>query len=351
MKLGEPAHAVPAPDRLPNAALKPEQTTGAEIGADLGFLRDRLILNATIYQKATTNQILPVSISAATGYGSAVVNSGEVRNRGIELAATMTPIEKPDFRWNVVVNWSKNTNKVLSLYNGVQRIVVGSYWNVNVTADSGQSYGNLVGYKWQRDAQGHIVVGSDGLPLRDPTQQVLGNYNPDWVGGISNTISYKRFAFSFSFDGQMGGQVYSVTKWFGQYSGVLASTLLGRENDWNDSMVVANSVYSNGQPNTTKVLAQDYWHNTFYAQEPGIFDATYFKLREARLAYTLPGSVARFLGFSDATVAVVGRNLMLFAKQPTIDPETAFDTSNRQGVENGQLPTARSIGFTMSVRP
>ncbi len=346
---GQPSFT--APDRLPNARLKPEQTTGEEIGADLGFLHDKLILNATIYQKATTNQILPVSISAATGYGSAVVNSGEVRNRGLEIAATMTPIEKPDFRWNVVVNWSKNSNKVMSLYGGVSRIVVGSYWNVNVTADSGQPYGNLVGYKWQRDAQGHTVVGSDGLPLRDPTQQVLGNYNPDWVGGISNTISYKRFSFSFSFDGQMGGQVYSVTKWFGQYSGVLAATLLGRENNWNDSMVVANSVYSNGQPNTTKVLAQDYWHNTFYAQEPGIFDATYFKLREARLGYQLPASVAKFLGFSDANVAIVGKNLMLFARQPTIDPETAFDTSNRQGVENGQLPTARSIGFTMSVRP
>ncbi len=346
---GQPSFT--APDRLPNARLKPEQTTGEEIGADLGFLHDKLILNATIYQKATTNQILPVSISAATGYGSAVVNSGEVRNRGLEIAATMTPIDKPDFRWNVVVNWSKNSNKVLSLYGGVSRIVVGSYWNVNVTADSGQPYGNLVGYKWQRDAQGHTVVGSDGLPLRDPTQQVLGNYNPDWVGGISNTISYKRFSFSFSFDGQMGGQVYSVTKWFGQYSGVLAATLLGRENNWNDSMVVANSVYSNGQPNTTKVLAQDYWHNTFYAQEPGIFDATYFKLREARLGYQLPASVAKFLGFSDANVAIVGKNLMLFARQPTIDPETAFDTSNRQGVENGQLPTARSIGFTMSVRP
>jgi TonB-linked SusC/RagA family outer membrane protein len=347
---GQPSFT--APDRLPNASLKPEQTTGEEIGADLGFFRDKLIVNATVYQKSTTNQILPVSISAATGYSSAVVNSGEVRNRGFEIAATMTPIERPDFRWNVVVNWSKNTNKVLSLYNGVSRIVVGSYWNVNVTADSGQPYGNLVGYRWQRDAQGHIIVGSDGLPIRDATQQVLGNYNPDWVGGISNTISYKRMSFSFSFDGQVGGQVYSVTKWFGQYSGVLANTLAGRELDWNNpGYIVPNAVYANGQPDTTHVLAQDYWHNTFYAQEPGIFDATFFKLREARLAYALPPSVARFLGFSDATVAIVGRNLLLFAKQPTIDPETAFDTSNRQGVENGQLPTARSIGFTMSVRP
>jgi TonB-linked SusC/RagA family outer membrane protein len=351
-----------APDRLPNASLKPEQTTGEEVGADLSFFHDKLTLNATLYQKSTTNQILPVSISSATGYSSAVVNSGEVRNRGFEVSAAMTPIERPDLRWNVVVNWSKNTNKVLSLYNGVRRIVVGNYWNVNVTADSGQPYGNLVGYKWRRDAAGHIVVGSDGLPLRDPSQQVLGNYNPDWVGGISNTISYKRMSFSFSFDGQVGGQVYSVTKWFGQYSGVLANTLAGRELDWNNpGYIVPNAVYQctpvppattcTGASDTTHVLAQDYWHNTFYAQEPGIFNATFFKLREARLSYALPPSVARFLGFSDATVAVVGRNLLLFAKQSTIDPETAFDTSNRQGVENGQLPTARSIGFTMSVRP
>jgi hypothetical protein len=98
-------------------------------------------------------------------------------------------------------------------------------------------------------------------------------------------------------------------------------------------------------------LAQDYWHNTFYAQEEGIIDATYLKLRDARLAINLPGSFARFLGFSGATFALVGHNLMLWAKQKTIDPETTFDTGNRQGVENGQLPTARSIGFTMSVRP
>ena len=345
-----------APDRLPNASLKPERTTGEEIGADLGFLHDRLIVNATLYQKNTTDQILPVSISGATGFTSAVVNSGEVQNRGIELAANITPVEKPDFHWNVIVNWSKNSNKVLSLYGGVSRIVVGSYWNVNVTADSGQPYGNLVGYKWARDAQGHILVDATGLPMQDATQTVLGNYNPDWVGGITNSFSYKSFNLSFSFDGQMGGHVYSVTQWFGSYSGVLSNTLAGREVDWNNpGYIVPNAVYGEGpnlgQADTSHVLAQDYWHNTFYAQEPGILDATYFKLRELRLAYTLPANVSHFLGFSDANVAVVGRNLLLFARQSQIDPETAFDTGNRQGVENGQLPTARSIGVTMSVRP
>ncbi|HVH69308.1 MAG TPA: SusC/RagA family TonB-linked outer membrane protein [Gemmatimonadales bacterium] len=351
---GQPSFT--APDRLPNPALKPEQTTGEEIGADLGLLNNRVSLNATVYQKSSTNQILPVSISAATGYTQAVVNSGNVRNRGIELTTTFRPIEKPDFRWDVTANWSKNSNTVLSLYGGVQRVVVGSYWNVNVTADSGQPYGNLVGTKWMRDPQGHIVVDSaSGLPIRDSKQTVLGNYNPDWVGGITNTFNYKNFSLSFTLDGQMGGNVYSVTKWFGDYSGVLQATLLGREKEWNDRLVVPNAVYQNSAgafvPDTVHVLAQDYWHNTFYAQEMGIIDATYMKLRELRLAYQLPPSVAQHLGFSQATVALVGRNLLLWAKNPTIDPETTFDTGNRQGVENGQLPTARSIGFTVNVRP
>jgi TonB-linked SusC/RagA family outer membrane protein len=348
---GQPSFT--SPDQLPNSNLKPEQTTGVEVGADLGLLKDRVTLNATVYQKSTTDQILPVSISAATGFTSAIVNSGEVRNRGVELTATVKPIETPSFRWSMVANWSKNTNKVLSLYSGVSRIVVGNYWNVNVTADVGQPYGNLVGYRWARDAQGHILVDDGGLPIRDPKQVVLGNYNPDWIGGISNTFTYKSLSLSVALDGRWGGNVYSVTKWFGQYAGILSTTLQGRENDWNDpGYLVPNSVYaSNGQPNTTRVLAQDYWHNTFYAQEDGIVDASFLKLRDVRLAYTLPSRVAGYLGFSGATVGLVGHNLLLWAKQKTIDPETAFDTGNRQGVENGQLPTTRSIGFTLSVQP
>ena len=191
----------------------------------------------------------------------------------------------------------------------------------------------------------------DGYPIRDATQQVLGNYNPDWVAGISNTFTYKNLSVSFGFDGQMGGNVYSVTKWFGQYSGVLEATLLGRENEWDDGLVVPNSVHEDGSPNTTAILAQDYWHNTFYAQEEGIVDASYLKLRDARLSFELPSSWAQHFGFSGATLSLVGHNLALWAKQKTIDPETAQDTGNRQGTENAQLPTARSFGFTLSVRP
>src|SRR5439155_308484 len=147
-----------------------------EVGADLRPCGNRVAVDATLHQNSTRNEMLPDSISATPGDTQAAVNSPHVRNRGIELAATMTLMDRPDFRWNVVANWSKNSNKVLSLYSGVERIVVGSFWNVDVTADVGQPYGNLVGTKWMRDPQGHIVVDSaSGLPIRDSKQVVLGN--------------------------------------------------------------------------------------------------------------------------------------------------------------------------------
>ncbi|MEJ2187219.1 MAG: SusC/RagA family TonB-linked outer membrane protein, partial [Gemmatimonadota bacterium] len=351
-----------APNTLPNVNLKPEQTTGEEVGTDLGFLNNGLILNVTWYQKTTKDQILPVDIPNATGYNRAYVNSGEVRNRGIEIEANFTPIQTGNFRWNVVANWAKNNSKVLSLYQGVDRVVVGSFWRVDVTADSGKAYGTLVGRKWARDDQGHILVNAAGLPVADPNPVVLGNYNPDWVGGITNTFTYKNLSFSFLLDGQYGGNVFSVTKWFGNYAGILKGTLAGREIDWdNPGYVVPNAVYEPGttlggvsvagQTDTTHVLAQDYYENTFYAQETGMVDATYLKLRDARLAYNLPDRWVQRLGFSSATFALVGHNLLLWSKQDIIDPETAFDAANRQGVENGQLPTARTIGFTFTIRP
>ncbi len=348
---GQPSFT--APDVLFNSKLKPEQTTGMEAGTDLGLFDSRLVLNATIYQKSTVNQIFPVSISPTTGYTQRYVNAGEVRNRGLELEANITPIQTASgFRWNVIANWSKNNSRVMSLFGGVSRFVIGNYWGVNVTADTGQPYGNLVGVKWARDKAGHIIVDANGIPIRDNTQVVLGNYNPEWNGGITNTFSYKSVSLSLLFDGQMGGQVYSVTKWFGQYSGVLSNTLVGRQNDWCDpGILVPNSVHKDGSPNTTRVCPIDYWHNSFYANEDGILDASYVKLRDARLAFNLPSRLVSRMGFSAATLAVVGHDLFLWSKTNVIDPETAFDVGNRQGVENGQLPPARSIGFTLSVRP
>jgi len=221
-----------------------------------------------------------------------------------------------------------------------------------VTADSGQPYGNLVGYKWQRDAAGHIVVGSDGLPIRDASQQVLGNYNPDWVAGISNTIRLQAHEFSFSFDGQVGGSCVLGHEMVGQYSGVLASTLAGGSST---GIIRATSCRTPCTPTvsptrrmcwrrttgTTHVLRAGAWPSSTRRSSSC---AKLACVRAAAVGRTLPWLLGRDCGRRRGATCSCSQ---------AVDHRSRDRVrhEHRQGVENGQLPTARSIGFTMSVRP
>jgi hypothetical protein len=238
--------------------------------------------------------------------------------------------------------------------------VLGTYWGVNVEARRGEPYGTLFGSAYLRVKDksspyyGQIIT-DGGLPATDPERQVLGNYQPDWVGGLNNHFRYRNLDFSFLIDTHQGGQLFSTTNMWGNYTGVFASTLKGREVDWNDPGIVVKGVVDNGDgtysPNTETVLAQDYFENGYYINEASVYDASFVKLREVSLGYTLPRSTTRRLGLTGLTVSAIGRNLWLHSKVPNIDPETAFDASNVQGIEGEQLPTPRSIGFTVSVTP
>jgi hypothetical protein len=189
----------------------------------------------------------------------------------------------------------------------------------------------------------------------DPERRVLGNYQPDWVGGINNHLRFRNVDFSFLIDTHQGGELFSTSNMWGNYTGVFASTLKGREADWDDPGVVARGVQENEDgtfsPNTTPVVAAYYYENGYFINESAVYDASFVKLREVSLAYTLPRNTSRRLGVAGLTVSAIGRNLWLHSKVPNIDPETAFDASNVQGIEGEQLPTPRSIGFTVSVTP
>jgi len=358
------------PNGLPNAELKPEQTTAWEVGTDLGFFNERMGFVLTYYDNTTKDQILGVQISSTSGYTSQVLNAGEVRNWGWELLLNATPIRQDDgLRWDMTVNWSKNNSEVVDLYGDLETLVLGTYWSLNIEARKGEPYGAMFGNGFLRcgddliatgactSAQrGMLMLSASGQPRRDPTRRILGNYNPDWVGGIQNRFSYGPFDLSVLVDGQRGGDVFSVTNWFGTYAGVLEETLLGRENDWNDPGVLVRGVLPDGTVNgeggvEVRRLAQDYFENMYGNQEFGISDASYVKLREIRLGYELPESLLGRMGFSGGNISLIGRNLALWSKIKNIDPETAFDASNVQGIEFGQMPTARSIGFALSIRP
>jgi len=358
------------PNQLPNADLKPEQTTAWEVGTDLGFFNERMGFVLTYYDNTTKDQILGVQVSSTSGYTSQVLNAGEVRNWGWELLLNATPIRQQDgLRWDMTVNWSKNKSKVVDLYGDLETLVLGTYWSLNIEARKGEAYGAMFGNGYLRcgddqisagdctSAQrGMLMLSASGQPRRDSHRRVLGNYNPDWVGGIQNRFSYGPFDLSVLVDGQRGGDVFSVTNWFGTYAGVLEETLLGRENDWNDPGVLVRGVLPDGTVNgeggvDVRRLSQDYFESMYGNQEFGISDASYIKLREVRLGYELPQSIMDRMGFSGGNLSLIGRNLALWSKIKNIDPETAFDASNVQGIEFGQMPTARSVGLALSIRP
>jgi outer membrane receptor protein involved in Fe transport len=348
------------PNRLPNLDLKPEETNAIEFGTDLRFFGDRLGLDVTYYSAETTNQILPVQVSATSGYTSRVINAGTMTNRGIELLASVTPVRtQGGFQWDVAANYSRNRNEVKELYEGLETLVLGSYWSLNVEAREGEPYGVLWGRQYVRDSQGRIVVGANGRPINLNTNPngILGNYNPDWTGSLSNSFRYRNLDFSVLFDTQQGGNVFSVTQYFGAYAGVLPETLEGRCGGPNlppcdtHGYLLPNSVYEDGTPNTTRVSAEEYWHGMFGLQEPFVLDASFIKLREVRLGYGIPASITDRLRVSNMHVSVVGRNLWLSTSMPHIDPEVSFDASNVQGLEFGSLPSARSIGFHLTVTP
>jgi len=364
------------PNGLLNADLKPEQTRAWEVGADLGFFDERLGFVLTHYDRTTSNQILGVQISPTAGYTNQVLNAGKVRNQGWELLLQATPVRQADgLRWDLGLNWGKNSSQVRELYGDLQTLVLGTYWSLNIEARGPRKdangkvleyypYGTMFGNGYLRDVEGRLQLDSTGLPRRDPVARVLGQYSPDWNGGIQNRFSYGSFALSVLFDGQMGGNIFSTTKWFGEYSGVLESTLQGRENDfyWDpvleerfcDPGIVVPGIISQGsrtgEVNDIAVCSDDYFHRNFGNHETGIIDASYLKLRELRVSYQLPARVASRFGFSGGEVALIGRNLFLWAKNDNIDPETAFDASNVQGIEFGQFPTARSLGFSVTFR-
>ncbi|HEX6132576.1 MAG TPA: SusC/RagA family TonB-linked outer membrane protein [Longimicrobiales bacterium] len=362
---GIPMFAVP--NDLPNADLKPEETTAWEVGTDLGFLNERLGFVLTYYDSRTKNQILGVQISRASGFTNQVLNAGEVRNYGLELLAIANPVRSGQFSWDMTVNWAKNNSQVRELYGDLQTLVLGSYWSLNIEArgprkdDNGNiveyyPYGTMFGNGYLRDAEGRLLLTAGGSPRVDPVRRVLGNYNPDWTAGIQNRFSYGPAELSVLVDGQMGGDVFSVTDWFGEYAGVLESSLRGRENDFCDPGIVVPGILPDGSvngdgTNDVTICPESYFGRNFGIQEASIVDASYIKLREIRLGYTLPQSVVSRFGFSGGTIALIGRNLALWSEAENIDPETAFDASNVQGIEFGQHPTARSIGLSLSIRP
>jgi TonB-linked SusC/RagA family outer membrane protein len=338
--------------QLANANLLPEMTKSGEAGIELGLFNSRATIDATYYRKATVNQIVPVTLSPTTGFASRWINAGKMLNAGFEGQFSVTPIKTAGgFEWTSTFNYAQNRNKVVSLYPGLQTIVLGSSWTANTEARVGQPYGVIFGNPFKRDSLGRLVL-SGGLPQADlSNRKVLGNIQPKWTGGWSNEVRMGKLTASALVDIHKGGSIFSVSNMFGEYAGVFASSLKGREVDWDKPGIVVKGVNSKGVANTTTVTAEDYFQSLFKIHEAYVYDDSWVKLRELRVGYDLPAGFANSLRASNVNLSLVGRNLLTHSKVPNIDPEFSYTTGNFQGMEFAALPNTKSIGLNLRITP
>ena len=318
------------------------------------MFKKRLGLDFTVYQQNTDNQILRVPTDPTSGYSYRFINGGEIRNRGIEIAANVTPVKSKNFRWDINMNWSTNENTVMSLSEGVEgnQQTIATAGTVSMIAIPGQSSTALYGYKFVRNEHGQIIYDPNtGLPVRPTEIEYVGDATPDWRAGITNSFKYKNLRFSFTFDGQYGGIVYSQSYHKLMEQGKLKDSLPGRE----DGFIVGDGVILNPDgsysPNTKQVDVATYYGDYYRRAnvESNSFDASYVKLREVSFTYDFPKKLIDKTGLSNLSLTAFGRDLFIISDFPLYDPETAALNGNTYvpGVEMGQVPSTATYGITL----
>ena len=367
---------------IPNPLIKPENVESWEGGIEGKFFQNRLSLDVALYRSSATDQIFPVDIDQITGATALKINVGEIRNQGIEVSAGIVPVKKRDFTWSFDVNWSKNTNKLVSLQNGWDpkrpletdmgttvgsRTYVYSYVGEQMhviygrgfqQAPEGATYSDDKGK--QVSAAGMDIVSADGYPMLDesPTRRV-GKVTPDWRAGMVQRLRYKNLTLSATFSGQMGGHAFSVTNFALSYQGKLNNSLEGRYDGLVHNGVNAvkneDGTISYAKNTTVTNDIQTYYSTYMWSRDNTVmntFSTSFLKMREVRLDYQLP---ERLLSKANivhkVSVGAYATNLFCITKFPQFDPETGMLNGSNiyQGIESMSFPMTRTYGFNVQL--
>ncbi len=362
------------PNTKKNADLKPEETNSYEAGLEMRFFLDRLGFDVAYYKTESKNQILPIRTSSVTGYVFKVVNSGIIENKGIELSINAQPIRTTNFHWDIMLNWTKNENKVKELVEGLTNLQLGSFQGgVTLNAKLGQPYGVLFGKDYvyldpDNPNPAERLVRQSGAAKGNyqrtvASDIVIGDPNPDWIAGLANKFTYKNWQLSFLIDMQKGGEVFSLDQWYGAGTGIYEESAglneLGNPirdpvtADATSGGVLYEGVNPDGSPNTYRVDGSN-TYTAGYAAQPQIrfiYDAGYIKLREVALSYTFPKKWMDNSIFDDLQLSLVGTNLWIIDKSlPYADPEAGLGSGNLQGYSISTLPSVRDLSFNLKVK-
>jgi TonB-linked SusC/RagA family outer membrane protein len=338
---------------IPNRKLKPFLSTDYEFGLEMYFLNSRFGFDVAYYNRQIKNDIIRTAVSNTTGYSTAIINVGKSENKGIEILLTGTPVKGKNFAWDINMTFSKNDNRISALGEagkGVPIVLATSKSaNAFVQLVEGKRYGSIYGSIYLRDpATGKKVYDNNGFPLVDPKPGFLGNSSYDKLFGFSNTFSYKNFSLFFFLDGKFGADIYSETNALAYFSGKHKATLAGRENG-----IIGDGVNQSGGVNTVLVSPQNissYYKWIRLITEGFVYDASFIKLREVALRYKFEKSFLNKIGFTNASVALVVRNLLTVYKNrnlDNVDPESQVANNNQQGIERITYPTTRNYGITL----
>ena len=344
---GSPIYSMPSTAN--NPLIKPELKTTKEIGLEASFFKNRFGFDVTLYDVKSNDLIIPLPIDPANGYGFKRINAGEMRNKGIEAMVNITPVKNSNLTWDMSWNFTKNKNELVELQGDLQNyILTNAPFRVQLAAQVGYAYGQILGTDFVYDANGNKVVNSNGT-YKASAIKPLGSILPDYNMGLRNTLRYKNLSLSFLFDMQEGGKYFSTSHMWGMYSGMLEETALGGNRE---AGVILPGVKADGSPNDVVLDAAD-WGGSFYStvDAQNVFDASYIKLRDVTIGYDLPKSIiGNYL--QGVRVSVFGRNLATWnLAWDGVDPEnTAYGSGNIQGLEGGSLPSTRTFGFNVNFK-
>jgi len=326
---------------VPNKGLRPSKASEFEIGTELRMFQNKVGLDLTWYNKNSRDEIIFAPASISSGYTGAVLNIGELRNRGFEALLNIELIKTTNFQWNTSLNGSVNDNQVISLAADQSQLAGGtSRSGVGFTASVvGLPAAQVMAFDYKYDDAGKIMFGANGIPDRGDLVPWGSAYHK-WIAGWNNEFSYKNFNLSFLIDGKWGGKIFSATDYYGYVFGLHEETLVDREKNFGtpDAPVYSSTYYSRLADNVSRLFVQD---------------ASFIKFRQLAVGYTFPSKmfngVVRSLNLS-----LVGRNIFtIMKKTDNIDPEGNFSSTPgglTQGLELGGVPPVRSIGVNLNVK-
>ncbi len=340
---------------LYNPSLKPEINSSYEAGLDIRLFKSRLSMDLAVYQNHSRNQIIAIPLDPTSGYQNALINAGLIESQGVEVQLKGTPVLNKNFKWNTTLNWSTNRSYVKELANGVTTQVISANSGVNIEARVGGRMGDLYGLGFQRSPDGKIIYNSTGLPATlDPIEKKWGNAFPDWKAGLMNEFAFNNFRISILFDYQKGGSLYSQTNMKANSLGKTKITLAGRVGGIVGDGVVYDAASGKYTPNMVNVTPAAYYELYYSSNnaETNTFDASYLKLREARIEYTLPQTLLKKGGIKQTTIALYGRDLFDFTKFPGFDPEggNLNNGTLTPGAEIMQFPSSRTMGINLTLK-